>query len=50
MNIWVEYYKDRNNIHKRFFDYMKDAKIFAKRMADEYLELFEGILKESVNA
>ena len=35
MNIWVEYYKDRNNINKRFFDYMKDAKIFAKRMADE---------------
>ena len=28
MNIWVEYYRDRNNIYKRFFDYMKDAKIF----------------------
>ena len=35
MNIWVEYYKDRNNIHKRFFDYMKDAKIFAKRMFED---------------
>ena len=35
MNIYIEYYKDRNNINKRFFDYMKDAKIFAKRMADE---------------